>query len=129
MPGRSDTFTTATPTLIRHSLSTGMGTDGASLPARGEAFGNGVSALIEHWNGSSWSVVSSPNGSNELYAVAAVSANDVWAVGQQTILHWDGSSWNTVPNAPSVGLYGITVISANEIWAVGGYNKTLTMHW
>ena len=40
--------------------------------------------LIEHWNGSSWSVVTSPNvGSedNELFSVAAVSARDVWAVG------------------------------------------------
>ena len=46
--------------------------------------------LIEHWNGSAWSVIPSPNPtpplsggpvSNELYGVAAVSANDVWAVG------------------------------------------------
>jgi len=40
--------------------------------------------LIEHWNGSRWSVVPSPNPSssvNKLNAVAAVSPNDVWAVG------------------------------------------------
>jgi hypothetical protein len=40
--------------------------------------------LIEQWNGSSWSVVPSPNPggmSNLLQGVAAVSANDVWAVG------------------------------------------------
>jgi len=42
------------------------------------------STLIEHWNGSRWSVVPSPNPSsfvNKLNAVAAVSPNDVWAVG------------------------------------------------
>ena len=42
------------------------------------------STLIEHWNGSRWSVVPSPNPSssvNMINAVAAVSANDVWAVG------------------------------------------------
>jgi hypothetical protein len=39
--------------------------------------------LTEHWNGSAWSVVASPNvGSNDnlLNAVAAV-PGDVWAVG------------------------------------------------
>src|SRR4030095_1324994 len=42
------------------------------------------SSLIEHWNGAQWSVVPSPNPSsslNILYSVAAVAANDVWAVG------------------------------------------------
>src|SRR5207249_4049787 len=39
--------------------------------------------LVEHWDGSSWSVVSSPNIDRRDYLreVAAVSANDVWAVG------------------------------------------------
>src|SRR5262245_60028615 len=37
--------------------------------------------LIEHWNGSTWSKVSSPDGSghfNVLTAVAASSASDAW---------------------------------------------------
>src|SRR5438552_19089445 len=40
--------------------------------------------LIEHWNGSRWSVVRSPNPGatfNVLTAVAVVSANNVWAAG------------------------------------------------
>src|SRR6266571_3421958 len=40
--------------------------------------------LIEHWNGTSWSVVKSPNvGSlgNGLSGVAAVSASNIWAGG------------------------------------------------
>jgi hypothetical protein len=47
--------------------------------------------VIQHWNGTAWSIVSSPNPgdsnnhygtiTNELYGVTAVSANDVWAVG------------------------------------------------
>ena len=41
--------------------------------------------LIEHWNGSAWSVVTSlsPSAYNWLYGVAVVSANDVWSVGSQ----------------------------------------------
>src|SRR5437667_5144752 len=70
------------------------------------------STLIEHWNGSRWSVVSSPNPSssvNKLNAVAAVLPNDVWAVGTAPtptktvlILHWNGVVWSVVSN-PNTG--------------------------
>ena len=61
-----------------------------------------------------WRLVPSPNagtGSNYLYDVAAVAANDIWAVGyytttgniQQTLtLHWDGLVWTHIPS-PSPG--------------------------
>src|SRR5207247_1590881 len=91
-------------------------------------------ALIEHWDGSSWSVVPTPTigTGSELYAVAAVSANNVWDVGvyystgapgRTLVEHWYGSSWSVVPS-PSPGtdnsvLRGIAVVSANDIWAVG----------
>ena len=40
--------------------------------------------LIEHWNGTTWSVVASPNVGtqlNGLNGVTAVSTSDIWAVG------------------------------------------------
>src|SRR5436189_3074016 len=40
--------------------------------------------LVEHWDGTQWSIVPSPNtaaGNNYLLAVIAVGPNDVWAVG------------------------------------------------
>ena len=113
-------------------------------------------ALIEHWNGSSWSIVPNPralstdsaNASESLSAVSAVSADDVWAVGsympnpdvgppmlfQTLIEHWDGTSWSIVPS-PNLGissnqLNGVTAVSANDVWAVGsGGNETLVEHW
>jgi hypothetical protein len=104
--------------------------------------------LVEHWNGAAWSVVSSPHpgiGNNYLYGVAAVSANDVWAVGYYgdrgggnrgwtLVEHWDGSAWSVV-SSPSPGtfgsyLYGVAAVSANDVWAVGYYDgSTLTEHW
>ena len=45
--------------------------------------GSYAQTLIEHWDGTSWSVVPSPNGCCTLRGVAAVAANDVWAVGNQ----------------------------------------------
>jgi hypothetical protein len=51
--------------------------------------------LTEHWNGSQWSIVSSPNSgkySNELYGVVAVSANNIWAAGYND----NGSAYQTL---------------------------------
>lgn len=108
--------------------------------------------LIERWNGTNWSVVPSPSfGSvtNVLYSVAAISANNVWAVGlyqnsggisQTLIEHWNGTNWNVAPS-PSVGSYnnglsGVAAVSASDIWAVGDYSnstisteQTLIEHW
>lgn len=106
--------------------------------------------LIEHYNGTSWSVISSPNGSsgtNDLIGMTAVSANNIWAVGTQVnflgqyhtlVEHFNGTSWKVVgsPNTGIVdGFGGITAIAANDMWAVGlsaGINtitKTLIAHF
>jgi hypothetical protein len=109
--------------------------------------------LIEHWDGSSWSIVSSPKlaGIGSLNAVTALSATNIWAVGeysnssntseQPLIEHWDGSSWKVI-QSPQVGnlyavLNSISAISADDIWAVGiyasktviGNSETLLEHW
>src|SRR5207248_2376891 len=61
--------------------------------------------LIEHWNGSRWKIIASPNPDpvqNDLLGVAAVSASDVWAVGfsgqEKRVLveHWNGTAWSVV---------------------------------
>ena len=107
--------------------------------------------LAEHWDGSHWRIVSSPDpgsGDNQLNGVAAVSTSDVWAVGADTnsslidqtlVEHWDGSRWSVVPSPNAgqmgAGFDGIAIVSANDIWAVGTYlangstNYTLTEHW
>src|ERR1043166_455445 len=103
--------------------------------------------LIERWDGTSWSGVRSPNTTasiNILEAVAAVSTNDVWAVGvgvtgfsnTPIIEHWNGVAWSVSANpVTSVGsLAGVVVVSANDVWAVGtgvtgDEDSTLTLHW
>lgn len=88
------------------------------------------SALIEHWDGTSWSVVASPSPTGAyqvLYGVAAISASDAWAVASPTstvpiIEHWDGNSWSIVSDAPATingHLQGISAAGANSVWAVG----------
>src|SRR2546421_164903 len=106
---------------------------------------NSFQTLIEHWNGSTWSIVKSPSpgsGVVSLSDVAVVSTNNVWAAGSSNtssttlIEHWNGTGWSVVksPNPGSVDLLlGIAVVSTNNIWAVGQslaqIGQGLIEHW
>ncbi|MEO5951357.1 MAG: hypothetical protein ABIQ44_02715, partial [Chloroflexia bacterium] len=70
-------------------------------------------SLIEHWNGTAFSIVPSPNApgaSTSLFDIAAISANDIWAVGstnasgvRRTLtMHWNGFTWSIIA-APDTG--------------------------
>ena len=104
--------------------------------------------LTEHWDGTSWSIVTSPAGpglQNGLLGATAVSSSDVWAVGDSgsgtLIEQWDGTSWTVVPSPSPAGtlanpLFGVAAVSATDIWAVGqsqngtsGIPSTLIEHW
>ena len=102
----------------------------------------GAHPLILHWNGSTWSRVTSPNpGGTHLLGVSAVSPTDAWAVGwygakASLILHWNGSAWAQVANpSPGGALSGVSADSATDAWAVGSYTTfsqvtySLTLHW
>ena len=106
--------------------------------------------------GTGWGVQVSPDGgtgTNDLAGVAAISPNDVWAVGtwdtygdpQQhgytLLLHWDGSTWTVVPS-PDPGIQAsefdaVAASGANDVWAVGDYidvgeqcpEPGLSAHW
>jgi Phosphoesterase family len=107
--------------------------------------------LVQHYDGTTWSVVSSPSpGAQEniLYGVAAISDSDVWAVGTEKdgngvwhalTEHWNGSAWSVVPavDAGSGGnnLYAVTAVSSTSVYATGQQSGTgfpspaLTEHW
>jgi hypothetical protein len=107
--------------------------------------GLGFQTVIEHWDGTSWSKVASPDPggpgvNNELTGVTALSATDAWAVGfyvkggayRTLILHWAGSTWTAVssPNANTPGndnfLQAVAATSDNDIWAVGNVSDGTT---
>jgi hypothetical protein len=101
----------------------------------------GRRTLIEHWDGSQWTIVSSPNPSwpgmdyATLESVGRAVATSAWAVGYSEdfstlrlntlILHWDGSQWTIVPSPNPAGLnqpnqlFAVTGESAHDLWAVG----------
>jgi hypothetical protein len=99
--------------------------------------------LAEHWDGTTWTITPSPNpgsANNEFRGVAAVSPDDIWAVGFSGVMYetdllierWNGTSWTVVP-APDTGLpvnelHDITVRNADDIWAVGFAGDPFTIH-
>ena len=102
--------------------------------------------LAEHWNGSAWSIVQTPNPStstlNVLSGVDCVSSVDCWATGlgngtsttDQTLAeHWNGTAWSivTTPNPSSVSILGgVDCASSSDCWTVGhAGGQTLAEHW
>jgi hypothetical protein len=104
--------------------------------------------LIEHWNGTQWSIVASPNVGafhNELDGVVARSANDVWAVGHYDssslatdhalIEHWNGRTWQIERTPAFLGrLSDLSSVAAAKaggpVWAVGSetiLNRSITL--
>ncbi|MBI3474921.1 MAG: hypothetical protein HY010_04265 [Acidobacteria bacterium] len=115
-----------------------------------------VLTLIEHWDGSSWKVISSPNGNNTGNVLAGISGNsptDIWAVGDMVapntpvktlVEHFDGANWTIVPspNPLPTGslnqnvLSSVQANSATDVTAVGFLSNsgtqtvtTLVEHW
>ncbi len=102
--------------------------------------------LVEHWDGTSWTVVASPSPAtdgNRLVGVVAVGANDVWATGnlasvgsppayRTLVEHWNGTAWSVVTSpSPGTGndiLYSIAAVGPNNLWAVGSYQDESLAH-
>ena len=114
----------------------------------------GLTDVAAASSSAAWKIVPSPNGTdlntNTLNGVAAVSVNDVWAVGsynnsdrtlsQTLTMHWDGTRWTVVPSPnKDVGNNKLTAVSGtstSDVWAVGTFSNTnsgtyqpLTEHW
>ena len=99
-----------------------------------------ATALIEHWNGSAWTLASAPADAKPLGSVSADSPTDAWAVGQETstLLHWDGKTWRSataaqLPTNRPPQFTAVLALSKTDAWAVGfqtvNYTATLIEHW
>ncbi|MGI5422001.1 hypothetical protein [Actinomadura luteofluorescens] len=105
--------------------------------------GNNV-ALVLHWDGRAWtrSPVTLPSGNTELRSVTAVSAKNVWAVGNHEgrplVMHWNGTRWRVLPE-PALTESWLSAAAPDGkggVW-VGGYRMTdggvtsrpLFLHW
>lgn len=98
--------------------------------------GSGYETFIEHWNGTTWSVIPSPNvgPNNYLNAVSASGPKNAWAVGKREpstnsslpiMLHWDGTAWSVV-SIPYIGsdpgaLESVQAVGPYDVYAAGYY--------
>jgi hypothetical protein len=130
-------------------------------PTNAWAVGNGSGSngfshtLIEHFNGTNWSLVpaaADPTVEDDLSAVVALSANNVWAAGSHfdstiggtdgLFEHWNGTAWSIVPSPSTVTINGLeyavgpitslAAISSTDVWAattVGSNNPVAFEHW
>jgi len=112
----------------------------ADCYAVGHSFDGSVNkTLAEHWNGTSWSIVTSPNrnGSGDLHGVSCPSATSCFAVGESSsktlVEHWNGTSWSlmTTPNPTGTAfdlLNGASCTSPTSCFAVGEWVSGSTGH-
>ena len=121
---------------VLHGVTAVASNDVWAVGDNDEVPGVGITTLIEHWNGSAWSIVPSPTPGAYpiLNAVAARSSTDVYAVGsnepsvnggvqQGMILRWNGSTWSADTD-PTAGTFSplngaATFPGASNEWAVG----------
>jgi hypothetical protein len=111
-------------------------------------------ALIEHWDGSRWVVVSSPAVAGVLESVAIAAPDDVWAVGELGATgrgkmkgpltpggalaeHWNGTTWIRVRFPGLRRLSAAAATSARDVWMVGddstgmvgAESPAVILHW
>jgi hypothetical protein len=111
----------ASPFINNSSLSASAAITANDIWAVGEfpIANTATQPLAEHFNGTSWSVVSTPALNGTFTGVAGATSTDVWAVGNQAagksvntlIEHWNGTSWGVVssPKLPDGSeLRGVT---------------------
>src|SRR5215472_11304454 len=128
----------------------------AATPGKAWAVGVAVNrayfahSLIEAWTGGAWHIARAPrlhSLRDILFGAAAVSPNDVWAVGERQsrsdtfrtlVEHWNGRRWAVVPspNPGSTGncLFGVAAAGPSDAWAVGqrsgqDADTPLVEHW
>jgi hypothetical protein len=115
---------------------------GQTGPGPGGGTGPSDRTLIEHWNGTAWTMVPSPTPTTTggLSRVAVVSPSDAWAVGWTSTgtgtnaltEHWNGTAWSVVPVPAPAGtglqLNAVTAISADDAWAVGTTTAGPALH-
>ena len=115
----------------------------------GWAVGGNGNGMVQRFNGTSWSIVpspdildhSNPNNYAGLAGVDATSATNALAVGTSTsvsgptsvavALRWNGSAWSrqSVPQPAGTtnnSFNGLKALSASDAWAVGSSGTTFT---
>ena len=89
--------------------------------------------LVEHWDGSRWNIVPSPNAGpqdNVLASISGTGTGDLWAVGRtyntqggtfDVAEHWNGATWQLMDEGlpwPDSGLLDVSADAPGDVWAI-----------
>jgi hypothetical protein len=103
--------------------------------------------LVQRWNGTTWTIVTSPNppgtSPNGLADIDCTTAAHCFAVGatnadsfsgQTLIERWNGTTWMIASGAVAGALQGVSCVSTSDCLAVGDDQgrsdpSALAMHW
>lgn len=100
--------------------------------------------MVEHFNGTGWSIVPSPDPEtgasafDGLQAIGGAGANDLWAVGTYgnsfiapLLEHWNGASWSFVSPPEVSGIAtAVSAVSSTDVWVVGDTDGgTFSLRW
>lgn len=141
-------------TVVPDPSSGGHATDltavAAISPTAAWAIGVGIAGgqfvtVFMGWDGTRWRYLPSPIGNFPggplAGGLAAISARDIWLVGEEgttksapkyhtLVERWNGSKWTIVPapyaykdQKPNIGLAAVSGSSSNNVWAVGSYQS------
>jgi hypothetical protein len=150
--GSSWTTVPSAPEILVPQAIAAIAPDDVWVTGRKDRGAQGIPTGAEHWDGTSWTLVPTPNGAvgksaeNALNGADGLSSNNVWAVGyskaggpyKTLVERWNGTQWSVVPS-PNVGtshnvLVDVDAIQSDLAWAVGYYRegslrRTLLLRW
>jgi hypothetical protein len=95
--------------------------------------GPGVFSAVEHWDGSSWSLLPGGAAGVILQSVSCVASDDCWAAGQDEgqpdpspsyMIHWDGAVWTRFAS-PAMAAYTVKCVSSS--WCIAAGNGANTV--
>jgi hypothetical protein len=133
--------TSSTQTNELHGVTCATSSDCWAVGFAGSGNGGTEQTLAEHWDGTAWSIVATPDASssqNNLIGVTCTTSSDCWAVGTAVSSgtdltlaeHWNGTAWAVVATPDAGILFGVTCTTTSDCWAVGNSGgQTLSEHW
>jgi hypothetical protein len=98
----------------------------------------GDRTLIEHWDGSSWTVVPSPEANDQNHGLTTVDGSgpsDVWAGGSiggylPLLEHWDGAAWTLTDTGLTdvpLAVNDLEVVNDHDVWGLMGRLRAPTV--
>jgi hypothetical protein len=120
--------------------------DGWAVGSNGDP-ATDASAVLAHWDGSSWTPLSDVSGTSIIEILRGVDGSDpadVWAVGWTSdgsirdalALRFDGASWEPSDAPTGAALFDVRTLGADDVWAVGSagnpeivQERAIALHW